>query len=66
MKWSTDSSFQSNIDDRKSVSGHVSMLNGGAVSWKSSKQESIADSTMEESTSPKTKQQKRLFGCANY
>ena len=47
MKGYTDSSFQSDIDDSKSVSGYVFTLNGGAVSWKSSKQETVADSTME-------------------
>ena len=33
----TDSSFQSDPDDSKSVSGFVFTLNGGAVSWRSSK-----------------------------
>ena len=33
----TDSSFQLDKDDSKSMSGFVFMLNGGAVSWKSSK-----------------------------
>ena len=47
MKGYTDSSFQSDIDDSKSISGYVFTLNGGAVSWKSSKQETVADSTME-------------------
>ena len=35
------------IDDRKSTSRSLFMCNGGAVSWKSSKQTVIADSTME-------------------
>jgi len=43
----TDSSFQSDPDDSKSVSGFVFTLNGGAVSWRSSKQEMTADSTTE-------------------
>ena len=43
----TDSSFQSDRDDSKSVSGFVFTLNGGAVSWKSSKQQTVADSTTE-------------------
>ena len=42
-----DASFQSDLDDYKSQSGYVFTLNGGAVSWKSSKQETIADSTTE-------------------
>ena len=33
----TDSSFQSDRDDSKSVSGFIFILNGGAVCWKSSK-----------------------------
>ena len=40
-----DSSFQSDVDDSKSNSGYVYTLNGGAVCWKSSKQDTIADST---------------------
>uniref|UniRef100_A0A9I9EEP0 Uncharacterized protein n=1 Tax=Cucumis melo TaxID=3656 RepID=A0A9I9EEP0_CUCME len=34
----TDASFQSNKDDYRSHSGYVFCLNGGAGSWKSSKQ----------------------------
>ena len=33
----TDASFQSDKDDSKSQSGFVFKVNGGAVSWKSSK-----------------------------
>ena len=33
----TDSSFQSDPDDSRSTSGFLFTLNGGAVSWKSSK-----------------------------
>lgn len=43
----TDSSFQSDVDDSKSTSGYIFTLNGGVVSWKSSKQDTIADSTTE-------------------
>ena len=42
----TDASFQSDKDDFRSQSGYVFCLNGGAVSWKSSKQSTIADSIM--------------------
>jgi hypothetical protein len=35
------------VNDSKSQSGFVFYLNGGVVSWKSSKQDTIADSTME-------------------
>ena len=40
-------SFQSNRDDSKSESGYVFTFNGELVSWKSSKQGTIADSTTE-------------------
>ena len=43
----TDSDFQSDRDSRKSTSGSVFTLGGGAVIWRSIKQSSIADSTME-------------------
>ncbi|KAL0394512.1 UNVERIFIED_CONTAM: Secreted RxLR effector protein [Sesamum latifolium] len=43
----SDASFQSDDDDAKSQSGFVFKLNGGAVAWKSSKQDTTADSTME-------------------
>ena len=43
----TDASFQSDKDDCKSQSGYVFLLCGGAVSWKSFKQETTADSTTE-------------------
>ena len=43
----TDASFQTDHDDFKSHSGYVFCLNGGAVSWKSSKQETVANSTTE-------------------
>ena len=39
----TDASFQSDKDDFRSQSGYVFCLNGGAVSWKSSKQSTVAD-----------------------
>ncbi|KAJ9560493.1 hypothetical protein OSB04_005653 [Centaurea solstitialis] len=43
----TDASFQTDKDDFRSQSGYVFTLNGGAISWKSSKQDTIADSTTE-------------------
>ncbi|KAJ9546652.1 hypothetical protein OSB04_019195 [Centaurea solstitialis] len=43
----SDPSFQTNRDDFRSQSGYVFTLNGGAISWKSSKQDTIADSTTE-------------------
>ena len=44
----TDSDFQSNIDFKKSTSGYVFTLGGGAISWRSVKQSCIANSTMED------------------
>ena len=43
----TDSDFQSDIEFRKSTSRYVFNLGGGAVSWRSVKQSSIDDSTIE-------------------
>ncbi|KAL8147454.1 hypothetical protein AgCh_004963 [Apium graveolens] len=47
VKGYTDASFQTDRDDSVSQSGFVFCLNGGAVSWKSSKKDTVADSTME-------------------
>ena len=41
----TDASFQTDKDDFRSQSGYVFCLNGGAVSWRSSKQDTVADFT---------------------
>ncbi|KAL0453691.1 UNVERIFIED_CONTAM: Retrovirus-related Pol polyprotein from transposon TNT 1-94 [Sesamum latifolium] len=43
----SDASFQSDDDDAKSQSGFVFNLNSGVVAWKSSKQDTTADSTTE-------------------
>ncbi|KAA0041899.1 retrovirus-related pol polyprotein from transposon tnt 1-94 [Cucumis melo var. makuwa] len=43
----TDSDFQTDKDARKSTSGSIFTLNGGAVIWRSIKQSCIANSTME-------------------
>ena len=43
----TDAIFQIDKDDYKSQLGFIFLLNGGVVSWKSSKQSTIADSTTE-------------------
>jgi hypothetical protein len=39
----TDASFQNDRDDSQSQSGFVFCLYGGVISWKSSKQEMVAD-----------------------
>ena len=43
----SDASFQTNKDDYRSQSGFVFCLNGGVVSWKCSKQSTVANSIME-------------------
>ena len=43
----SDSDFAGCLDSRKSTSGYIFMLAGGADSWKSAKQTLIASSTME-------------------
>ena len=45
VKGYTYANFQSNRDDSKSQSGYVFTLNSRVASWKSLKQETIADST---------------------
>jgi hypothetical protein len=39
----SDASFQTDMDDSESQSGFVFCLNGGTVSWKSFKQDTVAD-----------------------
>ena len=43
----TDSDFQGDIDSRKSTSGYVFTLNGGAICWRIVKQTCVVDSTIE-------------------
>ncbi|KAJ9552528.1 hypothetical protein OSB04_016573 [Centaurea solstitialis] len=43
----SDANFQTDRDDFRSQSGYVFTLNGGVISWKSSKQDTIAYSTTE-------------------
>jgi hypothetical protein len=43
----SDAIFQIDVDDSCSQSGWVFLLNGGAVTWKSSKQTTVAESTCE-------------------
>ena len=44
----TDVGFQSDLDDFRLQSGFVFCLNGGAVSWRSSKKDTVTDSTTED------------------
>ena len=43
----TDSDWASNQDDRRSVTGYVFVLSGGAISWASRRQKTVALSTVE-------------------
>ena len=45
-----DSSFDTDLDESMSQTGYVFILNGGAVSWCSSKQSVMVGSTCEGST----------------
>src|SRR4051812_36057415 len=47
VKSYTDASYLNDSDDSKSESGYVFVLNGGAVSWKSSKQDTVTSSSTE-------------------
>ena len=47
LRFYTDSSWASNIEDRKSWSGYVGFLSGVPVTWRVQKQKCIALSTME-------------------
>ena len=42
-----DADWAGNVDDRRSTSGYVLMLNGAAISWKSKRQPVAALSTAE-------------------
>ena len=42
----SDADFAGDRDDRKSASGYVFTLAGGAISWRRSKQSIVASSTM--------------------
>src|SRR3954470_24283899 len=46
IKGYSDADFAGDKDDRKSTSGYVFTLAGGAISWKSSKQSIVVSSTM--------------------
>ena len=47
MEVNIDASFATDPDDSKSQTGYVFLLNGGAVSWCSSKKSVVAGSTCE-------------------
>ena len=45
VKGYVDASFDIDLDDSKSQTGYVYMLNGGAVSWCSCKQSVVAETS---------------------
>jgi hypothetical protein len=47
VKGYTDANLQTDADESKSQSGFVFYLNGRMVNWKSFKQDTVVDSTME-------------------
>jgi hypothetical protein len=47
VKGYIDASFNTDLDDSKSQTGYVFMVNGGTVSRRSCKQSLVAQSTME-------------------
>ena len=47
VKGYTDAGYRTDSDDCHSQSGYVFVINGGVVSWKSSKQETVSASTTE-------------------
>ena len=43
----SDADYAGDIVDRRSVTGHIFLLNGGAITWNSTKQRSVSTSTTE-------------------
>ncbi|KAL0394462.1 UNVERIFIED_CONTAM: Secreted RxLR effector protein [Sesamum latifolium] len=62
----SDASFQSDDDDANSQSDFVFKLNGGVVAWKSSKQDTTADSTTEAEYIAVSEAAKEAFWMKNY
>ena len=58
----TDADWQGDLDDRKSTSGYIFTLAGGAISWCSRKQNSVALSSMELNILLHLKQQRKEYG----
>jgi hypothetical protein len=47
VKGYVSTNYKADLDDKKSLTGYVVLVNGGAVSWRSCKQSLKAKSTME-------------------
>ncbi|KAL0453673.1 UNVERIFIED_CONTAM: Retrovirus-related Pol polyprotein from transposon TNT 1-94 [Sesamum latifolium] len=62
----SNASFQSDEDDAKSQSGFVFKLNGGVVAWKSSKEDTTADSTTEAEYKAASEAAKEAVWMKNY
>ena len=45
VEWYSDADWAGDVNDRKSTSGYLFTIGGGAVSWRSKKQTSVALST---------------------
>jgi hypothetical protein len=61
-----NASFQTDADDSKLQSGFVFYLNRGALSWKSLKQDTVADSTMEAEYITTSKATKEVVWIRNF
>ena len=61
----TDASYGEDVDTRRSTSGYIFTVCGGAVSWKSKKQNIIALSSMESEYITMTKATKEAIWLAN-
>jgi hypothetical protein len=46
IKWYSDADYVGDKDDRKSITGYVFTLAGGAILWRSCKQSVVASSMM--------------------
>jgi hypothetical protein len=62
VKGYSDANFLTDADDSKSQPGFVFCLNGGVVNWKSSKQDTVANSMMEAEYITAFEVQRKLFG----
>ena len=62
----SDASFQTDRDNLRSQSSWIFILNGGAITWKSSKQETVADSTCESEYISASEAEKEVIWMKNF